>query len=207
MNIDEGYVKYLSDWTRGPALPGGLISSLTEWRRALYQAGLIGHYPHLDVGYGNISIRGGDAGQFIISGTQTGHLKEAGPEHFALVTDYDIAGNRVSSTGPVPASSEALTHAAIYELDSGIQAVVHVHCEWLWQQYKHCMPTTATDVAYGTPEMAAEFVRLYRDSNFSSGGIAVMAGHAEGLVSIGATLEEAAMRMLRLHENSVQNKP
>lgn len=205
MNIDEGYVKYRSEWTPGPALSEDLTNSLNRWRRALYQAGLIGYYRDLDVGYGNISIRHGRIGQFIISGTQTGHIPETGAEHFALVTDYDIAGNRVSSTGPVSASSEALTHAAIYELDTGIRAVVHVHSRKLWLQCKDRMPTTSRDVGYGTPGMAAEIKRLYRDTGFSSAGIAVMGGHEEGLVSIGATLEEAAMRMLRLNEENARH--
>lgn len=198
MSIDEGYVKYTSDWAPGPALTGDVTISLNRWRRALYRAGLIGHYADLDVGYGNISIRHGDARQFIISGTQTGHLSETSGEHYTLVTDYDIAGNRVSSTGPLQPSSEAMTHAAIYELDRDINAVVHVHSRELWHRFKDHVPTTSRDVSYGTPEMAAEFWRLYRDSDFRTAGVAVMAGHEEGLVSIGATLEEATLRILRL---------
>jgi hypothetical protein len=46
--------------------------------------------------------------------------------------------------------------------------------------------------------MAREFSRLYSDTAFSAEGIAVMAGHEEGLVSIGRTLEEASNRILAL---------
>lgn len=203
MTIDEGYIKYDSDWTPGEAPDVAATSLLDTWRRPLHEAQLIGHYEDLGVGYGNLSIRVQQSREFIISGTQTGHLAETDGRHYALVTAYDVERNRVSSTGPVQASSESLTHAAIYELDNDINAVVHVHSRGLWQQLINEVPTTAVDVSYGTPEMAHEFRRLYRDSDFAAMGIAVMAGHDEGIVSIGHSLEEAATRILAVSRGAV----
>lgn len=197
MTIDEGYIKFESDWMPGPAPPAEAIDRLERWRRPLFDEGLIGHYDDLGVGYGNISIRlAGE--QFVISGTQTGHLPETTAKHYALVTGYDIAANRVSSTGEVQASSESLTHAAIYELDQRINAVVHVHSRSLWNMFRDQLPTTSPDISYGTPEMAEEFRRLFRDTDFAAMGIAVMGGHEEGILSFGDTLEEAAVRVLSL---------
>lgn len=198
MTLDEGTIKYDSDWTPGPAPDTEATRLLEEWRRPLYQAGLIGHYKELGIGFGNLSVRTPAPRQFIISGTQTGHIAKTCGDHYSLVTDYDIAGNRVSSSGPVRASSESLTHAAIYELDDALNAVVHVHNHWLWQELRDQLPTTAADVPYGTPEMAQEFLRLYRDTELSSRGIAVMAGHDDGLISIGRSVQEAADRILSL---------
>jgi len=198
LTIDEGYIKYDSDWTPGPVPAQELTSLLNTWRQPLFEAGLIGHYEDLGVGYGNLSVRFGLSDQFIISGTQTGHIANTDGQHYALVTHYDIDRNRVSSTGPVQASSESLTHAAIYELNEAINAVVHVHSRALWETLKDQLPTTAADVSYGTPEMAHEFTRLYSDTSFRASGVAVMAGHDEGIVSIGCDLEEATMRLLTL---------
>jgi hypothetical protein len=200
--IDEGYVKYSSDWQQGPAIDAAVARLLDAWRRRLYAAGLIGHYAEPNVGYGNISVRGPRPGEFIISGTQTGHLAETGPEHYARVTAADIAGNRVACVGPIQASSEAMTHAALYGLSERINAVVHVHSRLLWERERGRLPTTAADVPYGTPDMASEFERLWRESEFPACGIAVMAGHVEGLVSIGSTLAEASVRMLGLAQGS-----
>lgn len=196
MTIDEGYIKYESDWTPGPAPERAVTDMLETWRQPLYAAGLIGHFDDLGVGFGNISIRGAQPGQFIISGTQTGHISRTNGEHYALVTKYDIAGNRVSCTGAIEASSESLTHAAIYELDSEIGAVVHVHSRALWTSLRDHIPTTSAGVSYGTPEMAHEIARLYRETDFTTNGIAIMAGHEDGIISIGRTLEEAANRVL-----------
>lgn len=200
--IDEGYVKYEADHSPGPAPDAAAVSLLNRWRRPLYDAGLVGHYADLGVGFGNISIRGTQPEQFIISGTQTGHIAETGANHYALVTRTDIRRNRVECTGPVQASSEALTHAALYALSERVNAVVHVHSRTLWDRYRFSLPTTDEAVPYGTPEMAREFERLWHETGFASDGIAVMAGHDEGLVSIGATLAEAAKRMLRLAQES-----
>jgi len=201
VTIDEGYIKYNSYWTKAPvpATAAAATDELEAWRRPLIEAGLIGYYEEHGVGYGNISIRCGEPGQFLISGTQTGHIARTDKTHYSLVTAYNTYANIVNSVGPVQASSEAMTHAALYELDSNIGAIVHVHSDVLWPRFLNKLPTTRADVAYGTPQMADEFRRLYRDTAFRRTALAVMAGHDEGLLSFGTTLQEAATRMLDLH--------
>mgnify|MGYP001813796653 FL=1 len=198
MSIDEGYIKFDSDWTPGPAADSEATALLDHWRRPLFEAGLIGHYDELGIGYGNLSVRAGAGREFIISGTQTGQVAVTSGQHYARVTDYDIDANRVRSTGPVEASSESLTHAAIYELDPSINGVVHVHSDRLWRSLRHHLPTTSDDLSYGTPEMARVFERLYRDTDFASAGVAVMGGHEEGISAFGRSLEDAAGRILAL---------
>ncbi len=203
--IDEGYTKFIVDWTDRKPLSARETADLERWRKPLLDAGLVGYYEELGIGYGNISVRAADDGQFIVSGTQTGHLPTTGPQHYALVTGYDIAANRVSCRGAVQASSESLTHAAIYELAPTIKAVVHIHDMCMWNDLKSKAATTHADVAYGTPEMAEEFQRLFRETDFAETGIAAMAGHESGVVSIGRSLQEAANRVLELHESQVRN--
>lgn len=196
--IDEGYIKYQSHFSQAAPPDSAAAKLLERWREPLFAAELIGHYKELGIGFGNISIRCGDPGQFLITGTQTGHIASTTDQHYSLVTNYDIERNEVYCSGPVQASSEAMTHAAIYELDLSIAAIVHVHSKSLWEQHLNRLPTTSPDVAYGTPEMAREFRRLYTDSIFDSEGIAVMGGHDEGLISIGESLEQAARKILVL---------
>lgn len=188
--IDEGYIKFRCLWTASPPLADDLIAELVRWRRPLYAASLVGQSD--GIGYGNLSIRSSPHGRFIITGTQTGHLAELTGAHVARVLDWDIRENRVTCEGPVRASSESLTHAALYELDAEINAVAHVHSDVLWRALRGQLPTTAADIAYGTPEMAEEFGRLYAETDFAAGKIAVMGGHAGGLISIGADMASAA---------------
>ncbi|MDT8448679.1 MAG: class II aldolase/adducin family protein [Wenzhouxiangellaceae bacterium] len=194
--IDEGVIKYDIDWCLTPPRAADVPAPLIEARDRLFRAGLIGYDTVDEVGYGNISLRVGDGRRFVVSGTQTGHLERTGPEHYCRVTGYDIDANRLRCEGPVRASSEALTHAAIYELSADIGAVVHVHSAEMWTRLADRMPTTSADVPYGTPEMAREFGRLYRETDLAETGIAVMGGHADGLISFGKTMEQALQRIL-----------
>ena len=198
MTLDDGYIKYDIDWTPGPAPDVETARELDRWRRPLYEAGLIGESAELGIGFGNISKRCGAPGPFLISGTQTGHLAETDERHYALVTGVDIDKNTVTCSGPVKASSEAMTHAAIYALDGRIAAVVHVHSRSLWDRFLNVVPTTDARVPYGTPDMARELAKLFADFDFDETGVAVMAGHDEGLISFGPSLEAAAERMLSL---------
>ena len=93
-----------------------------------------------------------------------------------------------------------MTHAALYELSAEIGAVVHVHSAALWQTLRNRLPTTRPDVGYGTPEMADEFRRLYRETEFAVGGLAVMGGHEEGIVATGCDVAQAAQRILDVCE-------
>ncbi len=201
MTIDEGYIKYQSHWSPGEAPSAAVACQIEETRRPLFEAGLIGHYEEHNVGFGNISVRCGAPGQFLITGTQTGHIEQTTEQHYSLVTSYDIARNEVTCSGPVQASSEAMTHAAIYELDAAIAAVVHVHSRSLWDRHLNRLPTTNVDIGYGTPEMAQEFQRLYSETVFCTQGIAVMGGHDEGLISFGISLQQATIRILSLLQN------
>ena len=149
--IDEGYIKYESHWTPGPSTHVEATRLLETWRRPLYEAGLIGQYEDIGVGYGNISVRRGSSGLFLISGTQTGHLPATDEGHYSLVTDCDVRSGIVRCSGPIQASSEAMTHAAIYNLGDAIGAVVHVHSRALWRERQGDLPTTDPDVPYGTP--------------------------------------------------------
>lgn len=198
--IDEGYTKYAFVWRRTPPLAAELIADLNAWRNRLCDEGFIGYYPELNVGYGNVSIREGDSGAFIISGTQTGHIPATDERHYARVLRCDIEANRVVCEGPVQASSEALTHAAIYALDGAIRAVVHVHDAALWKDLIDRIPSTSRGIGYGTPEMAREFRRLYDETAFADLGVAVMGGHEEGIVSFGTDLDQAAQRILQLRD-------
>lgn len=194
---DEGVIKYRCDWDFAPPLDQAQLQPLIIWRDRLWQEGLIGVYPD-GIGYGNVSIKCLD-GTFLITGSQTGHLPQTDPHHYTTVTTWDIAENSVHCRGPIKASSESLTHAALYDYNPEIQAIAHIHNRQLWAHYQHILPTTAASVPYGTPQMAAEMWRLMTASDLPTQKILVMAGHEEGIITFGSTLEEAITILLSHH--------
>ncbi|MCB0360990.1 MAG: class II aldolase/adducin family protein, partial [Bdellovibrionales bacterium] len=155
----------------------------------------IGHYPD-GISFGNVSKRVGTSEQFVISGTQTGAVARATVQHFTTVTSYDIEGNRVTCRGPLRASSESLTHAALYRIDPQIGAVVHIHNATLWKKFYGELPTTDASVPYGTPGMAREIERLYRRCVYPNHYVILMGGHQDGLISFGQDVERASEAML-----------
>lgn len=194
--IDEGVIKFTCHWKPCAPFQGAQVEMLSQWRDRLYAAGLIGAYPG-GVGYGNISLRLSN-GTFLISGTQTGHLTDTNPHHYTWVDRWDVATNCLYCAGPMRASSESLTHAALYEYDFTIGAIVHGHHPRLWTHYQHVLPTTCATVPYGTPAMAHEMWRLFRDSDLPQQQVLIMAGHEDGILAFGSNLETAASRLLNL---------
>jgi L-ribulose-5-phosphate 4-epimerase len=187
---DEGVTKYTCHFSKAEAPAMGAVSELIACRDRLFEKNLIGVYPD-GIGFGNVSIRIGDTKNFYITGTQTGHKPLLEPDDISHVTAYDIDRNEVYCTGQVAASSESMTHAAIYELDASIAVVVHVHHAELWQRGQGTQPTTRREVPYGTPAMAYEIARLHKKSDLSTRKILIMAGHDEGVICFGATFAEA----------------
>ena len=195
--IDEGYTKFRVEWHDRRPVEFREVAELSRWRTVLHDAGLIGVYPDSGIGYGNVSVRiEGDT--FLVSGTRTGGHRHTDNRHYALVSRADLETNFVTCRGAVQASSESLTHAAIYGLDATIGAVAHVHDDILWRHLLGTLPTTDAAAAYGTVAMARELTRLYRDSDLRRRGVAVMAGHESGIVGFGRDLREAASRILSL---------
>lgn len=188
----EGFVRYQCERVITPPERFRGFDELNAHRTRLRHLNLIGVYPD-GIGYGNISIR--CICGFYISGAATGDLLELGPEHYARVIAYDFARNWVKCEGPAQASSESMTHAAVYQADASVNAVIHVHHAGLWRALLHKVPTTSNEVEYGTPEMAYEIGRLFRETDVRNRRILAMAGHEEGIISFGPNLP-AAMSVL-----------
>lgn len=202
-HIDEGYIKFELDWTEEANNFGSEINELIKWRNKLKDMDMIGYYPDLEVSFGNISIRNGDK-SFIISATQTGKLKRAEENDFCTVTDYDIEKNKVWCKGPKQASSESLTHAAIYEMDDSIKAVIHIHHNILWMNMLNKVPTSRKNVSYGTPEMAKEIKRLFAEEDLGAEKLLAMSGHDDGIIAFGTSLDEAGKILLEWDEKGMQ---
>ena len=205
--IDEGVIKYRCDWEKTAAVQPAEVAELTRYRDALHQLKLIDEYsdgPLEGIGFGNISQRLSatdiSAGRtamrpysdsFIISGTQTAHLSTLTADNYAKVTAFNPAQNTLTCQGLCKASSESLTHGVIYAQNPSIHAIIHIHHRALWQQLLTQIPTTRATVPYGTPEMATETQRLFQDTDLPRTQIFAMAGHEEGIVAFGATLQIA----------------
>ena len=136
MKEQEGVIKYQLKHTKKPVSAKLSLSEINAWRTIIFRLGLIGQDPERygNLGFGNISQRlNPQSSQFVISGSQTGHIEHLNPEHYCLVVKAEPRKNLIQSCGLYNPSSESLTHASIYTQDSTIQAVIHVHSPEIWK--------------------------------------------------------------------------
>jgi ribulose-5-phosphate 4-epimerase/fuculose-1-phosphate aldolase len=192
--MDEGYIKFNCTWIHKELEPLKEMTSINNWRERFYEKGLIGVYDN-GIGFGNMSMRLTDS-KILITGSATGVHSSLNENHFSIVTAYNLLDNSVVCEGAIKASSESLTHAALYDCDKKINAVIHIHHLGKWKSLLNKVPTTNIEVPYGTPEMAFEIQRLFRETTVASEKIIVMGGHKEGIISFGETIEEASSILL-----------
>lgn len=192
--IDEGYIKFNCEWKNKP-LQINVPEELLKIRDELHLLKLIGQLKKVNVSYGNISIKTSKG--ILISGTQIGHVFPITQNEFTLVTNIDVAQNKVVCVGPIKASSETLTHAAIYNANKNIKAVIHIHNKKMWLNLLNKIPTTAANVSYGTPKMASEIKRLLTENlSHQKINMIAMAGHEDGIISFGKNLQQAFKTIL-----------
>jgi ribulose-5-phosphate 4-epimerase/fuculose-1-phosphate aldolase len=195
------YVKFTSECVNTALTPFAGFAEFDAYRRKLIDLRLVGVDSN-GVGFGNLSIREGMTNHFYITGSGTGGISELTLANCAKVIAYDFENNWVQYEGLTMPSSESLTHAAIYKFNTTLQAVIHCHDARLWLALLNEIPTTAKAVAYGTPEMAYEIMRLFANSDVQSRKILAMAGHEGGIVTFGRNLEEAFAILMREQESS-----
>ncbi len=203
----EGVVQYTCELVAGSPPPEWAAVELTRWRGELFDRDAIGcDLSRYGACYGNVSVRTGawaaapGRREFLVSGTQTGGQADAGPSSLSRVLTYDHQRNHVVAQGPCAPSSESMTHGAMYDASLEIRAIVHGHDPVLWRWLLAVgAPRTPPDVDYGTMAMARHakaVVRQAASSPWRLPGVLAMAGHLDGVVAWGASVEQATRRFL-----------
>lgn len=195
--MNEGVIKFRCEWIREAiAVDPGVLADFCHWRSRLRQAGLVGADPD-GTGFGNLSVRR-EKHTFLITGSGTGGLAELDSSHFALVTRCSLEDNTVACRGLTRASSESMSHAAVYAARTDAGAVIHIHSEALWRECLNELPATDSALEYGTPELAVALQRLVRDLGDRNVKSVVMGGHPGGLLIFGPDLDGAGDEALGL---------
>jgi ribulose-5-phosphate 4-epimerase/fuculose-1-phosphate aldolase len=189
------------------------LPALFAWRALMKQLGFIGLDParYDGVGFGNVSVRippfRGPRGQdsaFLITATQTGALSTLNADNVVVVDDWDLRKNRVRSRGRALASSESLTHGAVYDVVPHARAVIHVHAPAIFAKAAALsLPSTRPGIGYGTVAMAEEVARLWRDTDLADLRVFAMTGHEDGVISFGQDLDDAGARLTSVYARAL----
>ena len=201
MNPQEGVIKYQLSHTQKSIADKFSFLEINAWRSIIFRLGLIGQIPgkYNDCGFGNISQRlATHSDQFIISGTQTGHLEHLNAEQYCLVVKAEPEKNQIHSCGLCQPSSESLTHAGVYAQGPKIQAIIHAHSPEIWHQTAALnLPHTAADIPYGTVAMAAAVDYLFQSGHVRQSALFTMLGHEDGVIAFGKNVQDAAWVLIR----------
>lgn len=191
MSETEGVVKYRLAFHESD-LSGIDIGFLNCWRELLARLQLVGQHEgrYGGLGFGNLSMRTG-AG-FLITGTQTGAIERLILADYAEVTGWCLEENAIEAQGRVRPSSEALTHAAIYDAREAVNFVFHCHSPDIWRVAANLgMMVTDSTIPYGTPAMAREVaVKL---AQMDCPDILAMGGHEDGIVAFGGDADTTGL--------------
>jgi len=209
----EGVIKYIIDHQQRTIEDSISISKINAWRTVLFKLQLIGQIKdrYDGYGFGNISQRinsnNADSNEFLISGTQTGGIESLSRQHYCHVFNAAPSRNSLSSRGQTKPSSEALTHASVYQHNSSIQAVIHVHSPEIWNNtHPLKLACTAENIPYGSPEMADEVGRLIQREQPDKENIFSMLGHQDGVIAYSDTIESAATLLIQYYSKALELK-
>ena len=193
--MDEGYIKFNIDHSFEEILiPDHIFNLLNIWRTRLFDLNLIGETSD-GIGFGNISVKTKNG--FFITGSATGKNKVLNKNDYAFVYKYYLSENKVFSRGMCKASSESMSHAAVYESYEKINSVIHIHSEIMWKKYYNFLPTTSESAAFGTPEMAKEIKKILIQPDVLNNGIIIMGGHEDGIITFGNKLDDAGKILMK----------
>jgi len=199
----DGVIKYRSQRVAGTfALPPEW-EQLNTARTQLFDLGLIG-VTDQGVGYGNLSVRTqGD--QFVITASATGAARQLSAQQYCLVESFSVAHNTVVCRGALDASSESMTHGAIYQVNPLVRCVVHGHSRVLFDALLQGQALrTAVEVPYGTPAMAQAVTHLVLEQA-ALPVLFVMAGHDEGVVAYGADVASTTRLMVETFQRTLSH--
>ena len=215
----DGVIKFDSgDFTQTDSLSRMEYIDLEKWRKTLHKLNLIGYSRTENVGYGNISKRKNFSSfyskntktQFTITGTQTGKLTDLNGDHYTRVVDFNLTDFSLKIMGPTMASSESITHAAIYSINCDINVIFHIHSKNIWENMiQDNFDVTYKYIPYGTQEMAQavqEIIKTtsqYSKSTFKTQGYIAMKGHEDGIIVYGPNLETVGNLTINLYKKYI----
>ena len=202
--MNEGIIKFnIKEWGKTNELSRKLWDEIEKSRKKLYKLGLIGFDKKNNIGYGNISKRLKKLEKsFIITGSQTGHLQDLNGSYYSIIKEVDFNKNSVICNGPKTPSSESITHAACYFANNNIQAVIHIHCLFLWEMLiKNDFLSTPAKAEYGSIQLSKSIKKIMGNINIEDPVTVVMKGHKEGIIIAGRSLPQIIDTIIQLYNS------
>ena len=188
--IEAEAEEYSLKYTKTNELAKKECKKIEKVRARLYSLGLIGSNNN-GVSFGNISLRYKTKNSFLITAAHTGEFPHLSPSYYSLVKKVNFKKFTSYAIGPSKPSIEAITHASIYNIDSKINAVIHVHNEKLWRYMLENDYLSTEDITYETPKILENIKNIYKNIDPFLNNSFVIKEDFKGIITFGKTLGEA----------------
>lgn len=208
----EGTIQFRFELT--PATPADepnaeQFAQFVSWRRILKRLKLVGRDARRydGYGYGNMSMRDPEQpARFFVSASQTSGAASITPHDVVRIDRWDTSRFEVAATGHAPPSSESITHGMVYAADPAIRWVMHAHSSDIWRMADALgLPTTAADVPYGSPAMAAAVTELMQRHGERPLVFATL-GHTDGIFACGGDAASVGTAMINTLAQSLARR-
>lgn len=202
--MEEGIIKFKIERRKSYFSIGApLYEDIDNARKKLRYYNLIGQYADLKLGYGNISKRLNEK-EFLISGSQTGHLESLNGSFWSVIEDSDFDNNSVKCKGAIEPSSETLSHSAFYAFNMSINCVIHIHQKILWLELiKNGYPNTSPSAEYGSRILYKELIEIIKNNYKSDPIVIVMRGHEDGILFAGSSINLTLDKIMELYNKYI----
>ena len=168
-------------------------NKIEKVRNRLYCLGLLGSHCN-GRSFGNVSVRYKKKNSFVITATQTGDYPKLTPLYYSLVKKMDFKKGLIYSVGPSKPSCQSGLHWSVYEIDSQINAVIHVYNEKVVEYMVDNDYLSISDTNYDTfynQKISNDIKELYKNVDPFLNNAFLVTGELEGAVVFGKTLGEA----------------
>jgi L-ribulose-5-phosphate 4-epimerase len=187
---DDGVIKFACQWQPGPPLEATWLAPLVTWRDRLWQAQQIGTYPN-GIGYGNISLK-----------LSRPHLcrfrhpdRPPGPDHSHPLHPGGWLGHRPQYPALRSVPSKPRPNPSPMQLSTTMRQISGRLSTFIIET---CGSTTSTvcrprPPAFPTalPKWPTKCGDCWTIADLLQQRILIMAGHEEGVLVFGPTLESA----------------
>lgn len=168
-------------------------NKIEKVRSRLHCLGLLGSHSN-GRSYGNISVRYKKKNSFVITATQTGEYPKLSPTYYSLVKKQDFKKALTYAVGPSKPSCQSGLHWSVYDMDSQINAVIHIYSEkvveYMLENDYLCIPNTNYKT-FHSKTILEEVHELYKKVDPFLNNAFLITGELEGIVIFGKTLGEA----------------
>ncbi|MBP7553884.1 MAG: class II aldolase/adducin family protein [Spirochaetes bacterium] len=202
--MEEGIIKFkIERRIKNFSIEASLYEDIDKARKILRDYNLIGVYADLKLGYGNISKKLNEK-EFLISGSQTGHLESLNGSFWSVIEDSDFNNNSVKCKGGIEPSSETLSHSAFYTFNKSINCVIHIHQKIMWLELiKNGYMATSPNAEYGSRALYKELIELIKNNSKSDPIVIAMSGHEDGILVAGSSINITLDKTMELYNKYI----